>query len=25
MTLLELDGVTVGYDTPVLREIDLAI
>ena len=25
MTLLELDGVTVGYDTPVLREIDLAV
>jgi len=25
MTLLELDGVTVGYDTLVLREIDLAI
>jgi branched-chain amino acid transport system ATP-binding protein len=25
VTLLELDGVTVGYDTPVLREIDLAV
>lgn len=25
MTILELDGVTVGYDTPVLREIDLAV
>ena len=25
MTLLELDSVTVGYDTPVLREIDLAV
>jgi len=25
MTVLSLDGVTVGYDTHVLREIDLAI
>jgi len=25
VTILELDGVTVGYDTPVLREIDLAV
>lgn len=25
MTLLELDGVTAGYDTPVLREVDLAV
>lgn len=25
MTLLELEGVTVGYDAPVLREIGLAV
>jgi len=25
MTVLEFDGITVGYDTPVLREIDLAV
>lgn len=25
MTLLELDGVTAGYDTPVLRDIDLTV
>jgi len=25
MTVLEFDDVTVGYDTPVLREIDLAV
>jgi len=25
MTVLEFDGVTVGYDTPVLRDIDLGV